>query len=258
LRALARTQGKCLQASRRSESRPGQFSYQDSSSGQKYQTKELAWQNYCASILQSEQAQALLAQGLPQPSQQAPPQQAAAAQLAADILKPSPLQPTPTMNLAAYAAMPAAKMDSPYVYAARSGVDVGAVSTDGGYVASRPSTQNLQSAGAAVSVVQRAASTAASRPQTVTDLPSFPQNFQTANGAAASTVQWSAPTAAPQPQTVRDVIAAPQPQTVSDLSSLPQPQGGSKLSKPFPGYGQSFAVGTNAGYEAYLASQGLN
>merc|ERR1719217_946656 len=45
-----------------SESRPGQFSYQDSSSGQKYQTKELAWQNYYAAILKSEQAQNLLKQ----------------------------------------------------------------------------------------------------------------------------------------------------------------------------------------------------
>merc|ERR1711865_698405 len=43
-----------------SESRPGEFSYQDSASGQKYQTKEIAWQSHYAPILQSEQAQQLL------------------------------------------------------------------------------------------------------------------------------------------------------------------------------------------------------
>jgi len=34
-----------------SESRPGQFSYQDAASGAKYQTKELAWQNYYGATL---------------------------------------------------------------------------------------------------------------------------------------------------------------------------------------------------------------
>merc|ERR1711892_65271 len=34
-----------------SQSRPGEVSYQDSASGLKYQTNELAWQNYYGAIL---------------------------------------------------------------------------------------------------------------------------------------------------------------------------------------------------------------
>jgi hypothetical protein len=43
-----------------SQSRPGQFSYQDSESGAKYQTNELAWENYYDAILSCEQAMQLL------------------------------------------------------------------------------------------------------------------------------------------------------------------------------------------------------
>lgn len=43
-----------------SESRPGQFSYQDTETGAKYATKELAWENHYIKILQCEQAQDLL------------------------------------------------------------------------------------------------------------------------------------------------------------------------------------------------------
>merc|ERR1719247_2539971 len=68
-----------------SQSRPGQHSYEDSSSGQKYQTKELAWQNYYAALLKSEQAQSLLKQSSLRPSPS--PQAAAAERLAAEKLK---------------------------------------------------------------------------------------------------------------------------------------------------------------------------
>jgi len=43
-----------------SESRPGEFSYQDSESRAKYQTKELAWQQYFAAIFKCGHAQQLL------------------------------------------------------------------------------------------------------------------------------------------------------------------------------------------------------
>merc|ERR1719421_2808671 len=46
-----------------SESRPGEFSYQDTSTMTKYQTKEFAWQSYYLKVLKCEQAQQLLAQG---------------------------------------------------------------------------------------------------------------------------------------------------------------------------------------------------
>merc|ERR1719421_1529441 len=67
-----------------SQSRAGEFSYLDSSNGQKYQTKELAWQNYYANILKSEQAQQLLKQ---QSLRATPsPEAAAAERLAAEKL----------------------------------------------------------------------------------------------------------------------------------------------------------------------------
>jgi hypothetical protein len=138
-----------------SESRPGQFSYQDSETGQKYQTKELAWENYYATILKSEQAQQLLRQ---QSLTGQPPAQTPASQVNVDRLKAAAaLAPPPTMSLQPASMQPMAKA-----------------------------------------------------------LP-----------------------------TVCDLT----PSNVSTLQKSP--------STPFPGYGQSFAVGTNAGYEAYLASQGL-
>merc|ERR1719478_190686 len=101
-----------------SESRPGQFSYQDSASGQKYQTKELAWQNYYQGILKSEPAQQLLKQQslTPQPqvqplAQAQPQPQVAAERLAAEMLKPAALQP-PTMSLAPAAVVKKAHCDT--------------------------------------------------------------------------------------------------------------------------------------------------
>jgi len=146
-----------------SESRPGQFSYQDSATGQKYQTKELAWENYYRDILKSEQAQQLLRQ---QSLTGQPPAQTAPAHVASDRLKVAAFVPPPTMSLAPAPMPPMAKA-----------------------------------------------------------LPHSGQSFAVS--------------------TVGDLT----PSNVCTLQKSP--------STPFPGYGQSFAVGTNAGYEAYLASQGM-
>merc|ERR1711924_408184 len=105
-----------------SQSRPGEFSYMDSSSGTKYQTKELAWQNYYQAVLKSEQAQNLLRQqSLAPVGQAAAPQaqsaaeQSAAERLAAELLAPQSLKPAPTMSvqMPMPTATPAARKEEP-------------------------------------------------------------------------------------------------------------------------------------------------
>lgn len=190
-----------------SESRPGQFSYQDMASGQKYQTKELAWQNYYQAILKSEQAQQLLRQSsltaqpqvVPQPQPQPQPQQA----------KPVVVQPLPTMALA----------PAPVVRVESFASDLSFAKP---YIAAVPSLEPIY-----LPPVIKAASTT---PSTFDDWSSTP------------VVTPAIPPAVPY-----------QPQTSGDLSSADLPKKGA----PFPGYGQSFAVGPNAGYEVYLASQGM-
>merc|ERR1719453_2269848 len=79
-----------------SESRPGEFSYKDTTTGTKYQTKELAWENYYNATLKCEQAQQLLQQqslNPPKPAQ-------------AEKLQPASLKPPPTMSLGGLAAIP--------------------------------------------------------------------------------------------------------------------------------------------------------
>lgn len=194
-----------------SESRPGEFSYQDSASGQKYQTKELAWQNYYQVILKSEQAQQLLRQSSltaqPQPMPQPQAQQA----------KPAVVQPAPTMSLAPAPTMSLAP--APVVKVVRVESFASDLSFAKPYVA-KPIGDPIY-----LPPVIRAAST--TTPSTVGEWSSTP---------------------------VAVTAATPyEPQTTGDLSSAGLPKKGA----PFPGYGQSFAVGDNAGYEAYLASQGM-
>jgi len=168
-----------------SESRPGEFSYADPESGQKYQTKELAWQNYYAAILKSEQAQLLRQQALTAPSQEATAQrgsQRAPTMVGGELAQTAAFQP-------ANAATPAQPMPrAEDIYAARKAAEA-------------------QGGSANYNVVS-----------TVGDLRSLPTG--------------SFP-----------------PITAGAVSSLPSSK------SPFPGYGQSFAIGSNAGYEAYLASQ---
>jgi len=171
-----------------SESRPGEFSYQDTSTMTKYQTKEFAWQSYYLKILKCEQAQLLLAQ-----QHGAPPSNQAS-------------KPAPTMSLGQQPPTPApqAKVESlsPELYA--------------GFM--QPVTTSALTGGGA----------------------------QSASGAYAS---YAANTSSEQQA---------KPQTVGDMSSLPKTASSGLLpSTPFAGYGQSFAVGSNAGYESYLASMGL-
>lgn len=197
-----------------SESRPGQFSYQDSASGQKYQTKELAWQNYYQAILKSEQAQQLLRQqsltAQPQPMPQLQHQQA----------KPAVtiVQPAPTMALAPAPVVRVESFASDFTYA--------------GSKAPEPVLAKPYIAAAAA---------------TSLDPIYLPPVIRAASTTTPSTVgEWSS-TPEATPATLH------KPQTTDDLSSAGLPKKGA----PFPGYGQSFAVGTNAGYEAYLASQGV-
>jgi len=167
-----------------SESRPGDFSYQDTSTMSKYQTKEFAWQSYYLKVLKCEQAQQLLAQqhGAPPPSQAS--------------------KPAPTMSLAQQP-MPAAqaKVQS---------------------LTPEPYVGGPQSASEAYA------------------------SYATSAGTPAKL------------QSRQSFVEQSKPRTLGDLSSLPKPAtSGLQPSTPFPGYGQSFAVGSNAGYESYLASQGL-
>jgi len=210
-----------------SESRPGQFSYQDSASGHKYQTKELAWQNYYQSILKSEQAQQLLRQQslTPQPQPQAQPAaQAVAERLAAERLKPAALQPAPTMSLVPAPVKKVESCLSSDLYARAQGPD--------------PVLANLRSYQSANTVHYDAHNDEMPKAHTVQHI------VESGSGSIH------------QPPLQRSISAAtpamPQkPQTTGDISSLP------RSGAPFPGYGQSFAVGTNAGYEAYLVSQGM-
>lgn len=196
-----------------SESRPGEFSYQDSASGQKYQTKELAWQNYYAAILQSEQAQQLLRQ---QSLRSTPsPEAVAAERLAAEKLMPASLQPAPTMSLTPTPAMKQAPDLSSAFYAGAHGPDPVLANTSAFQPTSAATPAHHQ----------------------------VSQQMPWAHHKVVSTVgDLRSLSTAAQQQT--------RPQTVGDMPSLP------KAKTPFPGYGQSFAIGTNAGYEAYLASQG--
>lgn len=199
-----------------SQSRPGQFSYQDSASGQKYETKELAWQNYYQAILKSEQAQNLLRQAALPQAQMGPQPQAfqvsplqvpamgAGERLAAERLMPAALQPAPTMASLAPAPAPLKKVSS-----------FGSAITD--LYGHTPEPKMARSFTSQVNSEMPQAHTV--------------QHVVTPDDRQASTPS--------EPQ---------KPQTMGNL-----PRSG----KPFPGYGQSFAVGTNAGYEAYLASQGM-
>jgi len=215
-----------------SESRPGQFSYQDSESGQKYQTKELAWENYYVVILKCEQAQTLLKQQCLNPQQAAPASaQAPAERLAAERMQPQALQAAPTMSLA-----PAPKAGSGYssdLYAGAHGPDP--VLAKSLQAASHHASYSASNNGSVVGSV-------VNQPR-ARDVYSQPRM---SSSCTPSTVSAS------PPQNVQ------KPQTMGDLSSLAQPQTSNlQPSKPFPGYGQSFAVGTSAGYDAYLASQGM-
>lgn len=232
-----------------SESRPGQFAYQDSASGQKYQTKEFAWQKYYEGILKSEQAQQLLkqqslvAQPLPQMQPQlqsqlqVQPQASSQAVAAAEKLKPAPIftpvvsadpQPAPTMCLAP---TPLKRVES--------------FGSDVTCLPQRSLSAKPHVAGA--SALGSKAMPEAHTVQNVAELQFGAPVQRAASSAVASTVSdlRSLPAATP---------TTPQkPQTTGDLSSGGLPRSGA----PFPGYGQSFAVGNNAGYESYLASQGL-
>jgi len=208
-----------------SQSRPGQFSYEDSSSGQKYQTKELAWQNYYAAILKSEQAQNLLKQASLRSTPS--PEAAAAERIAAEKMKPASLhglQPAPTMSLAA--SPPGAKASdlSSDFYAGAHGPDPVLAQT-AAFQPANAATPAHHNASPQMYQQQKAY---------VASLGSYETDSNVGYGHR------SLPTASPQQK----------PQTMGDLSSL------AKSKTPFPGYGQSFAVGSNAGYEAYLASQG--
>lgn len=217
-----------------SESRPGQFSYQDSSTGTKYQTKDLAWQNYYANILKTEQAQQLLKQQSLKPQTA---EQTAAEKFAAERLMPAPLQPPPTMSLAPSAPVSSQGRDglSADLYAGAYGPDpVLAQSLQPAPVSTAVYSVNGGAGSVATPMPQVAERASFSIPATVGDM----RSLQTL------------PPSQQKPQTMGDLSSISQPQTQN--SKLPSSK------TPFPGYGMSFAVGTNAGYEAYLASQGLN
>lgn len=219
-----------------SESRPGQFSYQDSSSGQKYQTKELAWQNYYAAILKSEQAQQLLRQ---QSLRATPsPEASAAERLAAEKLKPPSLQAAPTMSLGPTpprAKAQASDLSSDF-YAGAHGPDPILAETSPFQPANTPTPAHHNAA----HQMPRAKDLYASGGYDDTGSNAMRPSYN--NASTMGDLRSLQHQAVPQTK----------PGTVGDLSSL------AKSKTPFPGYGQSFAVGTNAGYEAYLASQGMS
>jgi hypothetical protein len=218
-----------------SESRPGQFSYQDSASGTKYQTKELAWQNYYLKVLKCEQAQQLLAQQQQQPPQ---PQPQAQAPPAADLQRP------PTMQLAP---PPAPKADglSSNFYAGAHGPDPVLAQTWKDLPVQNQTPQYATPVTAPMLNGGSSAAEAYYSAHASQGLPPSRQSFAV-SGVPAQIAK----------ATSFQCVADARPQTVNDLASM-QPQSGLKPSTPFPGYGQSFAVGKNAGYESYLASQGL-
>jgi len=225
-----------------SQSRAGEFSYLDSSNGQKYQTKELAWQNYYANILKSEQAQNLLKQQ----SLLAPPgQQAAAERLAAEKLKPQGLQPAPTMSVA------------PSAPVAKAADGLSSISSDlyaGAHGPDPVLAKSFQQAN-----VSTAYYTASSGGSVVNQMPRAKDVYAAHTASEyGSDVGYAQPRTegASSPMVVRSYVEQ-RPQTMSDLPSFSSPpekqSSGLQPSKPFPGYGKSFAVGTNEGYEAYLA-----
>jgi len=215
-----------------SEYRPGEFSYQDSTSLQKYQTKELAWQNYYAAILLAEQAQELLrgASLRSTPS----PEAVAAERLAAQKLMPASLQPAPTMSLAPAPQMAKASDLSSEFYAGAHGQDPVLAHTAAFQPANAATPAHHQMSQQMPRTTSHYSNVASVGP----DLRSLSFGQQYSTAAPQQT----------RPQTVGEVYDSIKAQASS--SSLP------KSKTPFPGYGQSFAIGTNAGYESYLASQG--
>jgi len=204
-----------------SESRPGEFSYQDTSTMTKYQTKEFAWQSYYEKVLKCEQAQQLLAQqhGGPAAKQASkPPHTMSLAQQ-----PPMPAPPRTTESL------------SPELYAGANGPDPILARTWKDSKMPQESPQFMQ-------------------PVTTSALGG--NGAQSAGEAYSS---YAANTGPPSKLESRpSFVQQCKPITVGEMSSLPKPaSSGLQPSAPFPGYGQSFAVGSNAGYESYLASQGL-
>jgi len=246
-----------------SESRPGQFSYMDSATGTKYMNKELAWENYYAKILKCEQAQQLLKQQplkseapVAQPTAQASAELAdvaACAERLAAALKPA-LQAAPTMALAPTPAPAVSPTPAPApvvqqatdalsdLYAGNHGPDP--------VLAQSLQPANLQAAAPAQQYPSTSGTPGVHHP-TAREVYTAQTGVDIAAGGAVASV--------PAAQRLSSAPAA----TVSELrpcrSFAPAaPQAASNLqpSTPFPGYGQSFCVGPNAGYEAYLASQG--
>lgn len=203
-----------------SESRPGEFSYQDTSTMTKYQTKEFAWQSYYLKVLKCEQAQQLLAQGGGAPQSQ-----------------PQAMKPAPTMSLANQAPShaPQQKVESlsPELYAGANGPDPVLAKTWKDTNQQEAPRQYMQ-------------------PITTPAL-----NGGGAQSASEAYASYAASSDANKLQSRPSFVQQTKPKTVGDMSSIQQPSSALKPSAPFPGYGQSFAVGQNAGYESYLASQGI-
>jgi hypothetical protein len=204
-----------------SASRPGEFSYQDTNTMTKYQTKEFAWQCYYQKVLKCEQAQQLLAQqhGAPPSTPNEAP------------------KPAPTMSLAP----PPSKVGgslSPDLYAGASGPDPILAKTWKD---------------------QQEAPMQYNQPVTTGPLNGGSICNKVTGGVQSAEEAYASYAANAGPSNLKSAASFMQPiSTLGDLSSLPASgNGGLQPSTPFPGYGQSFAVGQNAGYESYLASQGL-